>query len=237
MTVEAVSPVGTTDGVKPYSDDPVIVGPAGAGFDGALRSAVATAPTQTQAVRTLAPSSTLGAMVGTSGIVTPLTVATINRPGSLSALGAFPGTGVPASAPTPGSTSTSTTVPDTLRAYGNGRIPAEVMTPIGISSHRLWGPAATAFMTMRAAAAAEGVDIGVTDSYRSYEQQVELAARKGLYKNGGYAAVPGTSQHGWGLAVDVDVDPAGLAWMRANAGRFGYVEAVPREPWHWEYHG
>jgi hypothetical protein len=37
--------------------------------------------------------------------------------------------------------------------------------------------------------------------------------------------------------VDVDVDRAGLAWLRANAGRFGFVEANNREPWHWEYHG
>ena len=89
---------------------------------------------------------------------------------------------------------------------------------------------------MRASAAAEGVDIGVTDSYRPYEEQVDLVRRKGLYSQGGYAAVPGTSPHGWGLAVDVDVTPDGLAWLRANAGRFGFVEAVPREPWHWEYH-
>jgi LAS superfamily LD-carboxypeptidase LdcB len=26
-----------------------------------------------------------------------------------------------------------------------------------------------------------------------------------------------------------------LDWMRANAYRFGFVEAVPREPWHWEF--
>ena len=24
-------------------------------------------------------------------------------------------------------------------------------------------------------------------------------------------------------------------WVRENAPRFGWVEAVPREPWHWEY--
>jgi LAS superfamily LD-carboxypeptidase LdcB len=125
--------------------------------------------------------------------------------------------------------------PAALQAFGNGRIPLEMLTPIGIGGHRLYAPAAQAFMSMRAAAAAEGIDVGITDSYRTYEQQVDLAARKGLYSEGGYAAVPGTSKHGWGMAIDIDVDAAGQAWMRANAGRFGFVENVPREPWHWEF--
>jgi hypothetical protein len=50
------------------------------------------------------------------------------------------------------------------------------------------------------------------------------------------AAEPGTSNHGWGLAVDADVrDPALLAWIREHGPEFGWVEAVPREPWHWEF--
>ena len=89
---------------------------------------------------------------------------------------------------------------------------------------------------MIADAKRDGVKIGITDSYRSYDEQVDLVRRKGLYSQGGLAATPGTSQHGWGLAVDADVtDPATLNWVRANAHRFGWVEAVPREPWHWEY--
>lgn len=128
-------------------------------------------------------------------------------------------------------------VPAELRAYGNGRIPREALDTIGIGQHRLARVAAAAFRSMRAEAQAAGVDIGVTDSYRSYDQQADLVSRKGLYSQGGWAAAPGTSNHGWGLALDVDVDAQGLAWLRANAGRYGFVEAVPREPWHWEYHG
>jgi D-alanyl-D-alanine carboxypeptidase len=128
-------------------------------------------------------------------------------------------------------------VPPELRGYGNGRIPREALETIGIGQHRLATEAAQAFKAMRAAAAAEGIDVGVTDSYRPYDEQVDLVRRKGLYSQGGYAAVPGTSPHGWGMAIDVDVTPDGLAWLRANAGRFGFVENVPREPWHWEYHG
>ena len=119
-------------------------------------------------------------------------------------------------------------VPDELRAYGNGKIPADALAPIGIKSHKLWNVAAEAFKEMRAAAAADGVDIGVTDSYRDYDEQVDLVRRKGLYSQGGLAAVPGTSPHGWGMALDVDVTPAGLAWMREHAADHGYVEAVPR---------
>ncbi len=133
--------------------------------------------------------------------------------------------------------SSSTRVPAILRGYGNGRIPKEMLTLIGIGQHRLWGPAADQFKAMRAAAAADGVSLSVTDSYRTYDQQVTLAEQKGLTKNGGWAATPGTSEHGWGLAVDVDVDKNGLAWLRSNGARFGFVEPVSREPWHWEYHG
>jgi hypothetical protein len=128
-------------------------------------------------------------------------------------------------------------VPEALRAYGNGLVPRDLLTPIGISQHRLWGPAAESFIAMRAAAAADGVALSVTDSYRSYDEQVDLARRKGLTQNGGWAAVPGTSNHGWGLAIDADVDANGLAWLNANGARFGWVMETTREPWHWQYCG
>jgi D-alanyl-D-alanine carboxypeptidase len=174
---------------------------------------------------------TLGQMVGAgvaSGATSPLGVASISRPGMGAAAIMTPMSPITTS-------SSGYQPPEALTPFGNGRIPLEMLTPIGIGGHRLYAPAAQAFMSMRAAAAAEGIDIGITDSYRTYEQQVDLAARKGLYSEGGYAAVPGTSKHGWGMAIDIDVDDAGQAWMRANAGRFGFVENVPREPWHWEF--
>ncbi|MBI5087590.1 MAG: D-alanyl-D-alanine carboxypeptidase family protein [Actinobacteria bacterium] len=127
-------------------------------------------------------------------------------------------------------------VPAELTAYGNGRIPADALEPIGQGSHRLYAPAAAAWREAVAAARADGIDLQITDSYRSYDQQVDLVARKGLYSEGGLGATPGTSNHGWGLAVDVDVtDASTLTWMRTNGHRFGFVEAVPREPWHWEF--
>ncbi len=61
------------------------------------------------------------------------------------------------------------------------------------------------------------------------------------------AAVPGTSNHGRGLAVDLcggaeRFDGAAHRWLQANAGRFGWVHPAwarqggrREEPWHWEY--
>lgn len=127
-------------------------------------------------------------------------------------------------------------VPAALAAYGNGQLPAAALESIGQGGHKLYAPAAEAWKGAVAAARADGVDLKVTDSYRSFDQQVDLADRKGLYGDGGLAARPGTSNHGWGLAVDIDVsNPSTMAWVKANGYKFGFVEAVPREPWHWEY--
>ena len=125
--------------------------------------------------------------------------------------------------------------PEGLEGYGNGRIPEAALVPVGMGGHRLWGPAAESFRQMSAAAAASGVRLDVTDSYRSYDQQVDVARRKGLYRNGGLAAEPGTSTHGWGLSLDVNPTSATLNWLRSYGAQFGFVEDVAREPWHWTY--
>lgn len=90
--------------------------------------------------------------------------------------------------------------------------------------------------------AAFGRDISVTDAYRTYQEQVALYAAKP-----GLAAVPGTSNHGWGQALDLGdgINNFGTAqynWMRANAPAYGWTNppwAQPGgsrlEPWHWEH--
>jgi LAS superfamily LD-carboxypeptidase LdcB len=88
---------------------------------------------------------------------------------------------------------------------------------------------------MNAAAKAAGVTIGVNDSYRDLGGQEKIAREKGIYGRGGVAAVPGTSNHGWGLALDLQLDPKAQQWMRDNGARFGFVEDVAGEPWHWTY--
>lgn len=127
-------------------------------------------------------------------------------------------------------------VPVELAGYGNGKLPDSALSSINGTSAKLWTPAARSFEALKSAAAADGVTIGITDSYRTYESQVDLAARKGLYSQGGLAAAPGTSDHGWGMALDLGLDTKALAWMRENAGDYGFVEDTPRESWHWGYH-
>ena len=126
-------------------------------------------------------------------------------------------------------------VPTAFAGYGNGRIPESALAPITGSTERMWVPAATHLNSLIADAKAAGVTIGVTDGYRDYDAQVRLAQTKGLYSQGGLAATPGTSEHGWGLAVDLKLDATAQAWMRANGAKYGFVEAVAREPWHWEF--
>ena len=126
-------------------------------------------------------------------------------------------------------------IPTDLAAYGNGKVPKSALGQVGDTGHRLWAPAAEALENLRAAAKRDGVKIGITDSYRPYAEQVDLARRKGLYSQGGLAAKPGTSDHGWGIAVDLDLNAKALAWMRDNAGKFGFDEDTPREPWHWGF--
>lgn len=126
-------------------------------------------------------------------------------------------------------------VPSDLAVYGNGQVPTSALASVGTTGHRLWTPAASAFESLLAAAKSDGVEIGITDSYRSYDSQVDLAAWKGLYSEGGLAAKPGTSDHGWGLSLDLKLDPAALSWMRAHGASYGFAEDVPREPWHWTF--
>jgi LAS superfamily LD-carboxypeptidase LdcB len=125
--------------------------------------------------------------------------------------------------------------PPELMAFENGRIPASQLESIGQGDHRLSRDAATAFKAMAADARRDGVTLSVSDSYRSLDEQTAMVEREGRYGEGGLAADPGTSAHGWGLAVDLNADNRSTNWMRANGSKYGFVEDVPREPWHWTY--
>ena len=83
--------------------------------------------------------------------------------------------------------------------YPNGLIPPTALCGIGIGAHSLRCDAAQSFQAMAAEfAAAFGRAVCVTDSYRTFDEQVRLYGVKPAL-----AAVPGTSNHGWGLAVDL----------------------------------
>lgn len=122
--------------------------------------------------------------------------------------------------------------------YTNGNIPPEALAALPFAPQHKMRPDAAAAMTQMAAAmqSETGERLVVGNTYRSYAQQQAVAAEKGLYSQGGLAAKPGTSNHGWGMAADLNLSRTALAWMRANAHRFGYKEDTPREPWHWAYY-
>ncbi|GAB3176090.1 hypothetical protein GCM10027059_50410 [Myceligenerans halotolerans] len=126
--------------------------------------------------------------------------------------------------------------PRTVTTYPNGRIPAELLCPIPWSpGDRLRCDAAAA---LNAAAEAGMPTVHLTDSYRSLAEQYAVAAERP-----GFAAPPGTSNHGLGIAIDVP-EPA-RSWLAANGAAFGWINPAwalpggsgPYEPWHFEYVG
>ncbi len=130
--------------------------------------------------------------------------------------------------------------------YCNGQLPPSALSPLwGAAGHMLRPDAAAAFNRMsRAYARAFGRPILVTDSYRSFPMQQVCTANKGSL-----CATPGTSNHGWGTAVDLgdgvnSFSTPTHAWMKANAPRFGWflpgwadLGGSKPEPWHWEFGG
>lgn len=138
--------------------------------------------------------------------------------------------------------------------HENGRIPDAALCPIPFApGHRLECTAAAALVQLNEAYKAEhGRDLGLTSSYRDYAGQVYQRERWCSRGQCGNAAQPGTSNHGWGKAVDfagfgslgVYTDPD-YVWMASNGPRFGWVHPEtmgpggrgPHEPWHFEFRG
>ncbi|WP_018655902.1 D-alanyl-D-alanine carboxypeptidase family protein [Actinomadura flavalba] len=127
------------------------------------------------------------------------------------------------------------------RRFPNGLIPQRFLCALPQRGEQLRADAALAFYKLNAAYKRRfGRDMCVTDSYRS------LAAQHRVYaQRPGFAAVPGTSNHGKGQAVDLcgGVQNAGsvqFRWVEANARRYGWFHPAwaysnPFEPWHWEF--
>lgn len=131
-----------------------------------------------------------------------------------------------------------------ISRYPNGAIPVSALCEVA-PGHHLRADAAHALLQLgEAYAEAWGAPLCLTDSYRTFESQITLFGTKP-----DLAAVPGTSNHGWGTAVDLcgGVQTFGTEthrWMRDNAPLFGWFhpswaqETGSRpEPWHWEYGG
>jgi len=112
---------------------------------------------------------------------------------------------------------------------------------------------ACAFDKMRTAALKARISITISSGFRTYQRQVYFYNCY-IHQNcngGALAAYPGTSNHGRGLAVDVNTNcgsqganspPAACTrdspvykWMRSNAHTYGFIRTVYVEPWHWEH--
>ncbi|ADG89887.1 D-alanyl-D-alanine carboxypeptidase family protein [Thermobispora bispora] len=131
---------------------------------------------------------------------------------------------------------------DLAEQYPNGLLPREVLCPLpGKPNELLRADAAIALADLDLAFRKRfGRPLCVSDAYRSLAEQQAI-----YYRRPGYAAVPGRSNHGYGLAVDLCggiqiFRSAEFNWMEANAKRFGWFHPdwayrSPFEPWHWEY--
>ena len=127
-------------------------------------------------------------------------------------------------------------------SYENGKIPDSELQALSFSpENKMNKKAAIAMEEMNKAYKADnGSDLIINDAYREYDRQVKLREQLGST-----AGVPGTSNHGWGLAADIEVGPFGSSaynWLKANAHKYGYVHPAWAEPggsnpeqWHWEY--
>lgn len=152
-----------------------------------------------------------------------------------------------------------------MTTYTNGRIPAASLTKLSVGG-RLLPPAAASFERWRALAAKAGRVLTITsaaDAYRELAAQERVfldryapqgtgngpygdvrwyGGRRYVRVRGAAAAVPGTSNHGRGLAVDIaNAGPfkGGFHnWMLATGPALGWSNDEGRsvnEPWHWVY--
>jgi hypothetical protein len=135
-------------------------------------------------------------------------------------------------------------VPD-VSGVQNGELPASMLCTLWDPKRQLRSDAAVAIAKLNIAYQQHfGHAMCFTDAYRSLQRQFSVKAERG-----GLAARPGTSEHGWGLAVDLCDGVQGgsssptYEWLRENAPFYGWQNprwafpggAGPLEPWHWEY--
>lgn len=132
-----------------------------------------------------------------------------------------------------------------------------------IEVQQLRSDASQALVHLFAAAKKAGVPLVGVSGYRSYETQVALfnnyVKRDGYEKARTYSAIPGTSEHQTGLAIDVTSangkcpaqDCFGQTkeakWLAAHAADYGFIIRYPKgkesitgykyEPWHLRYVG
>jgi hypothetical protein len=142
-------------------------------------------------------------------------------------------------------------------SYKNGEIPADKLRPIVNEAKynfpdvnksdggrvRLFTDASLALDKLLAAATHDNIKLRINSAYRTFSDQSRVYKQncsRGKCKPP--TASPGTSNHGFGLAVDLSrSDGKKLAtsmpeytWVAENASRFGF-KRIASEAWHWEY--
>jgi LAS superfamily LD-carboxypeptidase LdcB len=131
-----------------------------------------------------------------------------------------------------------------ISSESNGQLPSANLCTLWDGDERLRADAAVALAKMNIAYRKRfGHDMVVTDGYRTLSEQYAIKQSRGWY-----AATPGTSEHGWGIAVDLgdgvqSRSSATYQWLRANARAYGWYNPAwaqpggsgPDEPWHWQY--
>lgn len=152
--------------------------------------------------------------------------------------------------------------PADLAGQRNGVLDPALLSVVPGGS-RLHHIAARCWGALVVAAKADGIDLTYTPGgcYRDLERQTQLfyarwtttpvplrprttfAGQTWFLKRGvAQAARPGTSNHGWGLAVDTaggsspssarSLNRRELNWMLANAASCGWSWELQSEPWH-----
>ena len=129
-------------------------------------------------------------------------------------------------------------------SYENGKIPDSELQALSFSpGNKMNKKAAAAMEEMNKAYKADnGSDLTINEAYRDCATQIRYSKELG---SRAAPAPPCVSNHGWGLAVDIEVGPFGSSaynWLKANAHKYGYVHPAWAEPggsnpeqWHWEY--
>ncbi len=134
--------------------------------------------------------------------------------------------------------------PTTIAGATNGRLPSTALGPV-TTTCMMGRNAVGSLSGMILAAKHVGVTLVPAACYRDYAGQVFWRTWWCSHALCGNAAIPGTSNHGWGKAVDLHDASGGLPttsaayrWLMANAGRYGFNHpAGVNESWHWEWVG
>jgi D-alanyl-D-alanine dipeptidase len=172
---------------------------------------------------------------------------------------------------------TKMVLPKDLQKIENGKLTKEMLVKLDFGGV-LYKDAAVAFNALYKAAKAAGYELMNIGDFRPYERQLEMFkdrySEKDLGRNPQItrtwngktfylkpgkspSGVPGTSNHGLGLAIDVGLrvngklatlssSPRAYRWMCENAPSYGfYLQGAPTRPdgkpnpeyeaWHWQY--